>query len=191
MLMDGTMLLAWLGAGAAVGSLTTYRLYSIPLGREKEEKLSLYQVENEALARTNLIYRERIEQLETALFSNDKYMAMAGEIEKLRGDNFKLRSRLRDLECLVQAEKKRLSRERVEELEKTVRELRSRLEKEFFTEGQACHLEIINTTAARDEVAAAVDVEVTPQEAPQEPSESVASQKKWAPVLRVKRITQN
>lgn len=107
MLIEGAMILTWLSAGAAVGSLLTYRLVSGTMNQEREEQLRNSIVENEALSRTNSIYRERIEELENTLFSNDKYLEMANEIERLSADNFKLRARLRDLACLVEAEKKK------------------------------------------------------------------------------------
>ena len=66
--------------------------------------------------------------MEDALFSNRKYHEMAREIERLSAGNYKLRSRLRDMECLVEAERKRNTRERVEFLEKKVEQLKSRLE---------------------------------------------------------------
>jgi hypothetical protein len=180
MLFEGVMILAWLGAGAAVGSLLTYRLYTGLVGQEREGKLQSCLVENEALARTNLIYREKIEQLEKALFSNKTYIEMTGEIEKLRTDNFKLRSRLRDLECLVEAEKKKASRERVERLERTVYELRSRLEKEIYRPETPCLVEVL---PAQTEVA------VTTEPGPRNNNEPVREQKKWVPVIRAKKLT--
>ncbi len=177
--MEGAMVLTWLGAGAAVGSLLTYRLVNSLLGHEKDENLRAYKVENEALSRTNSIYRERIEQLENILFSNDKYLEMVGEIERLSVSNFKLRSRLKDLECLVEAEKKKNTRERVEQLEKTVRELQQRLEKERNRTETAAPVEIL---PARPEIAAAA--ELPPGESERERSEP----KKWATVLRARKM---
>lgn len=128
MVTNGIMILAWVCAGVALGFLTAYVLVSKLEQRERQEKIRALAVENEALKRTNGIYRERIDQLEDALFSNKKYREMAREIERLSAGNYKLRSKLRDLECLVEAERKRNTRERVEYLEKRVRELQEQLE---------------------------------------------------------------
>lgn len=180
MLFDGVMILAWLGSGAAVGSLLTFRLYAGTVGKDREEKLQSCLVENEALARTNLIYREKIEQLEKALFSNKTYLEMSGEIEKLRADNFKLRSRLRDLECLVEAEKKKVSRERVERLERTVYELRNRLEREIQRHEMPRLAEV---------VPAQTEVAVTAEPDSRNHNEPERGQKRWVPVMRAKKLT--
>ncbi|SFQ95183.1 hypothetical protein [Desulfoscipio geothermicus] len=179
MLIEGVVILTWLGAGASVGSLLTYRLVNGIKDQEMEEKLRANMVENEALSRTNSIYRERIEQLENALFSNEKYLEMAGEIERLSADNFKLRSRMRDLACLVEAEKKKSTWERVERLEKTVHELRNRLEREQQRFDSACVVEMLPPGV---EVAAAAD------RVQDECDGNGNRQKKWATILRARRV---
>jgi len=178
-LVEGAMILTWLSAGAAVGSLSTYRLVSGTLSQEREEKLRNSIVENEALSRTNSIYRERIEQLENALFSNDKYLEMAGEIERLSADNFKLRGKLRDLACLVEAEKKKTAWERVERLEKSILDLRCRLEYEH------CRPEVfypVDFLPARNEIA------VTALESTSEEKPCSEKPKKWASILRARKL---
>lgn len=178
-LVEGAMILTWLGAGAAVGSLTTYRLVNGAMSQEREEKLRSSIVENEALSRTNSIYRERIEQLENALFSNDKYLEMASEIERLSADNFKLRGRLRDLACLVEAEKKKTAWERVERLERSILEMRRRLDHEHYRQEVVYPAEFI---PARSEIAVTA-MEPTPAEQP-----GSEKPKKWASILRARKI---
>lgn len=178
MLIEGVMILTWLGAGASVGSLLTYRLVSGLRGQEIEEKLRASIVENEALSRTNSIYRERIEQLENTLFSNEKYLEMASEIERLSADNFRLRSRLRDLACLVEAEKKKSAWERVERLEKTNRELRRRLENEHYRPETVSPVEIL---PAKAEVAVAAEL------SKEEKQPAQNNKKQWAAILRARK----
>ncbi|WP_347488430.1 hypothetical protein [Desulfoscipio sp. XC116] len=179
MLIEGAMILTWLSAGAAVGSLLTYRLVRGTMSQEKEEELRNTIVENEALSRTNSIYRERIEQLENALFSNDKYLEMAGEIERLSADNFKLRGKLRDLACLVEAEKKKTTWERVERLEKTVLEMRRRLENEQYRSEILYPADFL---PAKTEIAvSAVESTATEKPDPEKPG-------KWAAILRARKL---
>ncbi|TYO96014.1 hypothetical protein [Desulfallas thermosapovorans] len=179
MLIEGAMILTWLSAGAAVGSLLTYRFVNGTLNQEMEEKLRSSVVENEALSRTNSIYRERIEQLENTLFSNEKYLEMAGEIERLSAENFKLRGRLRDLACLVEAEKKKTTWERVEQLEKSVLDMRRRMENGQYRP------EVIYPVGflpARSEIAATVEEPATVEKpGPEKP-------KKWASILRARKL---
>ncbi|SFG25071.1 hypothetical protein SAMN05660649_01142 [Desulfotomaculum arcticum] len=182
MLVEGTMIITWLGAGAAVGSLLTYRLASGVMGQEKDQQLKSYKVENEALGRTNLIYRERIDQLENALFSNEKFLEMTGEIDFLRSSNFKLRSRLRDLECLVAAEKKKASREQVEKLENTVRNLKHRIEKESRSI-PALVPATLELLPAKKEVA------VTGESGPEGAEADNGKERKWSAILKARRIT--
>ncbi len=179
MLVEGAMILTWLSAGAAVGSLSTYRLVNGTLSQEREEKLRNSIVENEALSRTNSIYRERIEQLENALFSNDKYLEMAGEIERLSADNFKLRGKLRDLACLVEAEKKKTAWERVERLEKSILDMRRRLE---YEHGRSEVFYPVDFLPARTEIAVTA-LESTPEEKP-----GPEKPKKWASILRARKL---
>lgn len=177
------MIITWLGAGAAVGSLLTYRLANGMMGQEKDQQLKAYKVENEALGRTNLIYRERIEQLESALFSNEKFLEMTGEIDLLRSSNFKLRSRLRDLECLVVAEKKKTSREQVERLENTVRDLRHRIENETRPAFAALTPVTLELLPAKKEIA------VTMEPGPSGEDADQGKEKKWSTIIKARRIT--
>ncbi len=180
MLIEGAMILTWLSAGAAVGSLSTYRLVNGTLSREREEKLRNSIVENEALSRTNSIYRERIEQLENVLFSNDKYLEMATEIERLSADNFKLRGKLRDLACLMEAEKKKTVWERVERLEKSILDMHRRLEYEQCRPEVFCPVDFL---PARTEIAVTTLLESTP-----EVKADSDKPKKWASILRARKI---
>ncbi|AGL03079.1 hypothetical protein [Desulfoscipio gibsoniae] len=179
MLIEGAMILTWLSAGAAVGSLLTYRLVSGTMNQEREEQLRNSIVENEALSRTNSIYRERIEELENTLFSNDKYLEMANEIERLSADNFKLRARLRDLACLVEAEKKKTTWERVERLEKSILDMRRRLEQEQY---RPEFVSPVNYLPARAEIAITAE-EFAPTEKP-----GPEKPKKWASILRARKL---
>jgi len=179
-LVEGAMILTWLGAGAAVGSLSTYRLVNGTLNQEREEKLSNCIVENEALSRTNSIYRERIEQLENALFSNDKYQEMASEIERLSTENFRLRGRLRDLASLVEAEKKKTAWERVERLEKTILDMRHRLESDHYHRSEVVYP--VEFLPARAEIAVTT-IESTPVETPLD-----EQPRKWSSILKARRL---
>jgi len=184
--VDGTMALTWLCAGVATGSLLTYRLVSGLFGHQKEQDLQNFKVENEALGRTNMIYRERIEQLENALFSNEKFNEMVREIDFLRSSNFKLRSRLKDLECLVEAEKKRTSREQVERLEKTVKKLRHKIEKKAFSQEDFRPIEVLPT---RTQVAATIEpVLVESVENGNKNGGEHIEDKKWATIQKAKKI---
>ncbi|WP_169726457.1 hypothetical protein [Desulfotruncus alcoholivorax] len=177
------MIITCLGAGAAVGSLLTYRLANGIMGQEKDQKIKACIVENEALSRTNLIYRERIEQLENALFSNEKFLEMTGEIEFLRSSNFKLRSRLRDLECLVAAEKKKASREQVEKLESTVRDLKHKIENVSRSGIPVLVPAPFELLPAKKEIAAAREPEPAGKDAGQ------GRERKWSTIIKARRIT--
>lgn len=178
MLVESEMILICLCAGAAVGSMMSYRLLKVLFGQEKEKKLRASIVENQALNRTNSIYRERIEQLEKALFSNEKYLEMAREIERLSADNFKLRSKLRDITCLMEAEKKKSNWERVERLEKIILELRSQLEAEHNRPEIARPVEILSGS----EIAVAMDFPLNDNEPRQ------VGEKKWTTIQHARRI---
>jgi len=178
-LVEGAMILTWLGAGAAVGSLSTYRLVNGTLNQDREEKLRNCIVENEALSRTNCIYRERIEQLENALFSNDKYQEMAYEIERLSSENFRLRGRLRDLACLVEAEKKKTSWERVERLEKTILDMRHRLESDY------CRSEVIYPV---EFLPARAEIAVTAIESTSVETRVSDQPRKWSSILKARKL---
>lgn len=128
------MILTWISVGAAFSFLFTYRFVGGLSRKENDDRVRALAVENEALKRTNSIYRERIDQLEDTLFSNNKYHEMAREIEKLSSANYGLRGKLRDLECLVEAERKRNSRERVEYLERKVDYLKKQMHNRFLDE---------------------------------------------------------
>lgn len=178
-LAEGAMILTWLGAGAAVGSIATYHMVNGVMNKEREEKLRNSAVENEALSRTNSIYRERIEQLENALFSNDKYLEMADEIERLSADNFKLRGRLRDLACLVEAEKKKTAWERVERLEKSILDMRRRIDHDHYRQ------EVIYPN---EYMSARTEIAVTAMEATPAEQSDQGRPKKWASILRARKI---
>lgn len=179
MITEGVITFTWIGAGVALGFLLLLRVVGGMAKRERDEAMRAYIVENEALKRTNSIYRERIDQLEETLFSNKKYQEMAREIERLSAVNYKLRGRLKDLECLVQAEKKRNSRERVEYLEKKVFKLKRQLQEQENRMETIIPVEVLPAGA---EVAVTID-----QSDYREPEKDKKS-KKWAAIRRARRI---
>lgn len=185
MMTDWMMICTWIGAGMAIGFLLTNRLLAGLARGDSEEKIRAYAVENEALKRTNNIYRERIDQLEDALFSNRKYHSMAREIEKLSASNYKLRSRLKDLECLVEAERKRNSRERVEYLERKVEQLKRRLKEKEREKEYAGYETIIPVEVLPAGHEVAVSMETVDKDGGCETQES---RKGWSTITRARRI---
>ncbi len=180
------MILTWISVGAALSFLVTYRLMRGMSRRDNDDRVRAFAVENEALKRTNSIYRERIGQLEDTLFSNNKYHAMAREIEKLSSANYGLRGRLRDLECLVEAERKRNSRERVEYLEKKVEYLRKQLQHRFDVEhetGAQNAIIPVEIIPAGSEVAAAFETNHF-----QNNEQSKKRKRKWSAIARARKI---
>lgn len=181
MMTDTFTMLTWIGTGVALGFLLAVRLVGGGTRQDKDEKVRALAVETEALKRTNSIYRERIDQLEDTLFSNKKYHQMAKEIQRLSAGNYKLRSQLRDMECLVQAERKRNTRDRVEQLERKVQTLKRQLqEKEKYRPETLIPVEVL---PAGNEVAIAVDPGLCKKNEPlQEPD------KGWSTISRARRI---
>ncbi|MFA7467181.1 MAG: hypothetical protein WCY82_02815 [Desulfotomaculaceae bacterium] len=186
MMMGESMILTWISVGAALSFLLTYRLLGGLSRKDKDEKVRAFAVENEALKRTNSIYRERIDQLEDTLFSNKKYHEMAREIEKLSAGNYSLRSKLKDLECLVDAERKRNTRERVEYLEKKVENLKKQLDVKFVddretvTQSAIIPVEII---PADSEVAVAFEASHFQRNEPNK-----KRKRKWSAIARARKL---
>lgn len=180
------MILTWISVGAALSFLITYRLVRGVSRKDNDDKVRAFAVENEALKRTNSIYRERIDQLEDTLFSNNKYHEMAREIEKLSAANYGLRGKLRDLECLVEAERKRNSRDRVEYLERKVEYLKKQLQHRFNDDRETgiqnaiIPVEII---PAGSEVAAAFETNHF-----QNNEQSKKRKRKWSAIARARKI---
>jgi len=179
------MMLTWVSVGAAV---TLLLMYPLTKGGKKDsnDKARSLAVENEALKRTNSIYRERIGQLEDSLFSNNKYYEMAREIEKLSAANYSLRGKVRDLECLVEAERKRNARERVEYLERNVEYLKKQLQYRFNEERETVMQNAIipvEIIPAASEVAAALETGHL-----QNNEQTKKRKRKWCTIARSRKI---